>query len=66
MSSVCVIDEPGLRRESADGTGITGKESVPAGRRHARWTTGQVLLACLWSTLLGIACGYAWLFLQAE
>jgi hypothetical protein len=29
-----------------------------------RWTTKQVIAACLWSALFGLGCGYAWLFLQ--
>ena len=26
------------------------------------WTTRQVIAACLWSALIGLLCGYAWLF----
>jgi hypothetical protein len=31
---------------------------------EARWTTKQVVAACLWSAFFGLGCGYAWLFLQ--
>jgi hypothetical protein len=34
------------------------------GQDEVRWTTKQVIAACLWSTLFGLGCGYAWLFLQ--
>jgi hypothetical protein len=29
-----------------------------------RWTTRQVIAACLWTALFGLGCGYAWLLLQ--
>ncbi len=28
----------------------------------ARWTTRQVMAACLWAALFGLACGYGWSF----
>ena len=31
---------------------------------EVRWTTKQVIAACLWSALFGLGCGYAWLLLQ--
>jgi hypothetical protein len=31
---------------------------------EVRWTTKQVVAACLWSTLFGLGCGYGWLLLQ--
>jgi hypothetical protein len=30
----------------------------------ARWSTKQVIAACLWSALIGLGCGYGWLLLQ--
>jgi hypothetical protein len=31
---------------------------------EVRWTTKQVIAACLWSALFGLGCGYVWLILQ--
>lgn len=31
---------------------------------NVRWTTKQVVIACLWSILFGVGCGYAWVLLQ--
>ncbi len=42
-----------------------GGETRPCSRQgEGRWTTKQVIGACLWSTLFGLGCGYAWLFLH--
>lgn len=43
----------------------SGGETRSCGRQdEARWTTKQVIGACLWSTLFGLGCGYVWLFLH--
>jgi hypothetical protein len=63
MNNVCAIDEARFKRAALDAVGPVRDEST---RRSVRWTTKQVLFACLWSTLFGVACGYAWLFLQAD
>lgn len=31
---------------------------------NVRWTTKQAVIACLWSILFGVGCGYAWVLLQ--
>jgi hypothetical protein len=45
---------------------IAGREEAQAiaWLDPARWTTKQVIAACLWSALFGLGCGYAWLLLQ--
>jgi hypothetical protein len=31
---------------------------------EVRWTTKQVVAACLWAAFFGLGCGYGWLFFQ--
>jgi hypothetical protein len=31
---------------------------------EVRWTTKQVIAACLWGAFFELGCGYAWLLLQ--
>lgn len=40
------------------------KADKEARQEQARWTTRQVMAACLWSAFFGLAFGYGWLLLQ--
>lgn len=33
-------------------------------RDEVRWTTKQVIAACLWSAFFALGCGYGWALLQ--
>ncbi len=61
MNAICLVkgpksDETGMDAQRDEG-GLRPQEA-------ARWTTKQVMAACLWSALFGVGCGYAWMFLQ--
>ncbi len=64
MNTVCLINE--RAGESVTSDRIAGEVGAESGSRQAeiRWTTKQVLAACLWSAFFGLGCGYAWFFLQ--
>lgn len=40
------------------------KTNPESWQHDLRWTTRQVITCSLWSALLGLACGYAWVLLQ--
>lgn len=63
MNSACAIDESRFKRAALEAVGPVGDGTV---RKPARWTTKQVLFACLWSAFFGVVCGYVWLFLQGN
>jgi len=64
MSTVCLVNERASEKISMDC--VTRREQADCVTRHeeARWTTKQVVAACLWSALFGLGCGYAWLLFQ--
>jgi hypothetical protein len=64
MNAVCLVNEPA--REEVRLDHIAGGEQADSRARQeeARWTTKQMVAACLWSALFGLGCGYAWLLLQ--
>jgi hypothetical protein len=45
---------------------VAGREQADsrAWPDEARWTTKQVIAACLWAAFFGLGCGYGWLFFQ--
>jgi hypothetical protein len=46
------------------GSGVQEETGLGFAEGEARWTTKQVIIACLWSALFGVGCGYAWVLLQ--
>ncbi len=64
MNTVCLANEPAREEVSMDRVAGREQADIPARQAEARWTTKQVMAACLWSALFGLGCGYAWLLLQ--
>jgi hypothetical protein len=64
MNTVCLVNE--LEHEKVSMERVARREQVDSRARQeeVRWTTKQVIAACLWSALFGLGCGYAWLLLQ--
>jgi hypothetical protein len=52
----------GLEDVSKDCSDV--REGSRSRHDEVRWTTKQVIAACLWSALLGLGCGYGRLFLH--
>ena len=54
-----------LEYENAGRDLVAGEEKTHSqAQDEAKWTTKQVIAACLWSAFFGLGCGYAWLLLQ--
>ena len=53
-----------LEYENASTDLVPGRKETRSRVWLVRWTTRQVIAACLWSALFGLGCGYAWLFLH--
>jgi hypothetical protein len=55
-----------LEDENVNMDCVAGRERADSGAwlDEVRWTTKQVIAACLWSALFGLGSGYAWLLLQ--
>ena len=64
MNTVCLVNEPAPGEVSMDRAARREQADSRARREEARWTTKQVVAACLWSALFGLGCGYAWLLFQ--
>ena len=64
MNTVCLVNEPAREEVSMDRVARREQADSRARQEEARWTTKQVMAACLWSALFGLGCGYAWLLLQ--
>jgi hypothetical protein len=68
MNTVCLVNEPAHEEAAMDR--VAPREPADSRARQegrqedVRWTTKQVMAACLWSALFGLGCGYAWLLLQ--
>ena len=64
MNTVCFVNESAHEKASMDRSALKAQVGSQDRQEDARWTTKQVLAACLWSALFGLGCGYAWLLLQ--
>jgi hypothetical protein len=64
MNTVCFVNEPAHEEINMNRVARREQASSLARQEEAKWTTKQVLAACLWSALFGLGCGYGWLLLQ--
>jgi hypothetical protein len=64
MNTVCLVHEPAPEEVRMDCAARREQADTRARQEEVRWTTKQVIAACLWSALFGLGCGYAWLLLQ--
>jgi hypothetical protein len=64
MNTVCLVNEPSHEKASMGCVARREQAGSRARREEVRWTTKQVVAACLWSALFGLGCGYAWLLFQ--
>lgn len=62
--SICLVNQFGDADSCAESTTGCPETCTLRWIDEVRWTTKQVLTACLWSALLGLACGYGWLLAQ--
>jgi hypothetical protein len=64
MNTVCLVNEPAHEGVSMDRVARREQADSRTQQEEIRWTTKQVMAACLWSALFGLGCGYGWLLLQ--